>query len=450
MIRLAARRFGIALDAYEAGYDQVEQELLDPGSGLYEFGPDYVLIAAHDGAARLDESVEAEADRWTGLWQLARERSGARVVQHSFAVAPESPLGNLAAQVQGSRPAMLAALNARLAEAAGDDVLLVDCERLAALVGKRRWFDPRYWHLAKQAVSLAALPLLARQTAAVIAADLGLEPQVRRARPRQHALGRRDRRGRPGGHPLGGDAEGEAFAAFQQLPARRSAERGDPARRVLEEQRRRRARAVRAAPGDGAAASTTSPRSAPTGSRSRTISRAIADELDIGIDSLVFVDDNPAEREALRQSCRRSTCRAPRGPAGYVGRSPTIRCFEPSASPTRTRSAPSSTAAARGAQGARQGRPTCRATGAASRCAPRSPRSTSSGSRAHRAARRQDEPVQRDHHGATARRPIESLRRARAGCTCTAELRDRFADHGVVALVAFARQTARCSRSTRG
>ena len=137
MIRLAARRFGIALDAYEAGYDQVEQELLDPGSGLYEFAPDYVLIAAHDGAARLDESVEAEAERWTGLWQLARERSGARVVQHSFAVTPESPLGNLAAQVPGSRPAMLAALNARLAEAAGDDVLLVDCERLAALVGKR-------------------------------------------------------------------------------------------------------------------------------------------------------------------------------------------------------------------------------------------------------------------------------------------------------------------------
>ena len=69
---------------------------------------------------------------------------------------------------------MTQAVNTQLAAKAPAHVAVVDCERLASLVGKRRWFDARYWHLAKQAVALDALPLLARHTAAVIAARLGL------------------------------------------------------------------------------------------------------------------------------------------------------------------------------------------------------------------------------------------------------------------------------------
>ena len=64
----------------------------------------------------------------------------------------------------------------RLGDSAGLGVSLVDCERLSALIGKRQWCDPRYWNLSKQAVALEALPLLARHTAAVIAADPWLEP----------------------------------------------------------------------------------------------------------------------------------------------------------------------------------------------------------------------------------------------------------------------------------
>lgn len=69
---------------------------------------------------------------------------------------------------------MAQAVNARLGEEAGNTVSIVDCERLSSCIGKSRWFDPRYWHLARQAVALQAVPLLARHTAAVIGADLGV------------------------------------------------------------------------------------------------------------------------------------------------------------------------------------------------------------------------------------------------------------------------------------
>src|SRR5713101_6288841 len=83
-------------------------------------------------------------------------------------------MGHLGARLPGTRYRTTLALNLRLGEEAGSTVSIVDCERLSALFGKQRWFDPRYWHLAKQAVAPEALPLLARHTAAVIAADLGL------------------------------------------------------------------------------------------------------------------------------------------------------------------------------------------------------------------------------------------------------------------------------------
>src|SRR5204863_9302 len=81
----------------------------------------------------------------------------------------ETALGHLSTRVRGSRDEMLRALNTRLAQAAGD-VLIVDCDRVAGNLGKSRWFDDRYWHVAKQAVALDALPELARHTAAVLAA----------------------------------------------------------------------------------------------------------------------------------------------------------------------------------------------------------------------------------------------------------------------------------------
>ena len=46
-------------------------------------------------------------------------------------------------RLPGSRVALVREHNRRLAQAAGAGTLLVDCERLAARIGKQRWIDPR-------------------------------------------------------------------------------------------------------------------------------------------------------------------------------------------------------------------------------------------------------------------------------------------------------------------
>jgi len=181
LVRLVAASRGIALDIYEAGYGLYQQEILDPNSGLYRHDPEIVLIAVHDGEVRFpahspdpEPVVEAETARWVSLWSQLKERTGARIIQTNFARRPENPFGNLASSLPGARSSMLAALNRRLGEEAAGLAALVDCDHLASVHGRAAWFDDRYRHRSKQEVGLGALPLMALNVVAVLAAELGL------------------------------------------------------------------------------------------------------------------------------------------------------------------------------------------------------------------------------------------------------------------------------------
>ena len=74
MLCLAASRFGIAIELYESHYGQYQQEIINPESGLYAFGPEVVILAVHEKDLRLseqqpesEEDIEQEVSRWTAL-----------------------------------------------------------------------------------------------------------------------------------------------------------------------------------------------------------------------------------------------------------------------------------------------------------------------------------------------------------------------------------------------
>jgi FkbH-like protein len=306
MLVLAGIRRGIGLEIMESHFGQYEQDILEPKSRLYAFDPDFVVLAVHEGDLRLPEysltpheSIQAEVCRWTKLWRTVKERSRARVVQHNFALPCEVPTGHLAARLPGSRYMMAQAVNARLGEEAGNAVSIVDCERLSSFVGKSRWFDPRYWHLAKQAVALQAVPLLARHTAAVIGADLGLSRKCLVLDLDNTLWGGVIAEDGLTGIKLGNGVDGEAFVVFQEYILKlknkgvilavcsknNHADAIQPFEKHPEMRLKRDDIAVFIANWEP---------------KPQNI-RRIAQELGIGLDSLVFVDDNPVEREAVRQ-----------------------------------------------------------------------------------------------------------------------------------------------------
>jgi predicted enzyme involved in methoxymalonyl-ACP biosynthesis len=187
---------------------------------LAAFAPTHVLVAPTTAdlafpevAGDADKLLTAEEARWTGLWRRLRTGS-ARVVQHAFVVPDETVLGHLSARVR-EQALLVRELNGRLGAAAGSSVLLVDCERLAARVGKKQWSDPRLWYAARQPYGYTALPLVARDTAAVIAADVGVAARCLVVDLDNTLWGGVVGDEGPNGIVLGEGPEGEAYAAFQ-------------------------------------------------------------------------------------------------------------------------------------------------------------------------------------------------------------------------------------------
>jgi FkbH-like protein len=306
MLELAARRLGIALEIYESHYGQYRQEIFDVQSRMYAFAPDFIVLAMHEGELSLpeysaspQEEVELELRRWTTLWQAIAERSKARVIQHNFAVPCEAPLGHLGARLPGSCYMMTHALNARLGERAGGAVSIVDCDRLSALFGKQAWFDPRYWYLGKQAVALGALPLLAQHTVAVIAADLGLSRKCLLLDLDNTLWGGVIGEDGLSGIKLGNGPHGEAFVALQDyilklknkgvILAVCSKNNDADAREPFEKHPDMRIRL------EDIAMFVANWQPKPDNIR------MIAETLNIGLDAMVLLDDNPVEREVVRR-----------------------------------------------------------------------------------------------------------------------------------------------------
>ena len=324
LLRVAALRRGVHVVLYEVGFDTYAQEILDPRSQLYAFDPDYVIIAPHEGAIRFpmrtqepEQLLDGETARWQGLWEAVRKNSHARVIQHNVVVRPDTAWGHVSARLPGSRDEMLRALNTRLARAAGDDVLLVDCDRVAGTFGKARWFDDRYWYLSKQAVALDALPELARHTAALLVAAEGLSSKCVVLDLDNTLWGGVIAEDGLAGIRLGDGPQGEAHLAFQEyLQALRA--RGILLAVVSKNNDADAREPFEHHPDMRLGLSDFAIFLANWTDKATNLKR-VAAELNIGLDSLVFVDDNPAEREVARQLVPEVEVLAlPTDPSGYI------------------------------------------------------------------------------------------------------------------------------------
>jgi FkbH-like protein len=335
---LRAQCFGAGIDAeiYVGPFNQIEQEIRNPESGLARFRPDVIAIAADWRWLGLRDEEESPADvvrestaRVAALWRGARERLGAAVMQLNFEAPSDEAFGQLSAALEGGRGRLLRAINLALWEAAQKTpgVAILDVDQTAARYGKDRWNDPVMWHTAKQYPAADALPALGQQMTALLRAILGLTYKCMAMDLDGVMWG--DVIGEDGlsGIQLGGGPVGEAFVAFQrylQSLARTGVllavcSKNNPEDAVLpfrehpEMVLRERDIAFFAANWK------------PKEENLRTIAAA----LNIGLDAIVFVDDNPAERSRVRQNLPEvEVIEMPADPALYVSAVSRLGLFE--------------------------------------------------------------------------------------------------------------------------
>ncbi len=311
-IRVGALRRGIHVTLYEGEYGQYLQELADPESGLHRFAPNAILFAfdalhltagIHAGmdAASVRDMRDAMLERVTECWKLARALAQGQVIQQTPLPIIPRLMGSNEPRLPGSRAAVAADIAAALAaraDAAGVDICAVDAA--AARDGIAAWHDPAMWHRAKQEIAQRAAPVYGDVVGRLLAAAQGRSFKCLVLDLDNTLWGGVVGDDGLDGLVLGqGSALGEAHLAFQDY-ARELSRRGvilavcsknDEANAVEPFDRHPEMLLRRA---DIACFKA-------NWSDKATNLRAIAQELNIGLDSLVFVDDNPFERNLIRQ-----------------------------------------------------------------------------------------------------------------------------------------------------
>ncbi len=298
---------GYAAKIWIAPFDTISSTILDRGSVLYTFKPDLVWLFTSHRDARWSTRAEGEApdaiagiiQEKTALWKVLQSELNCTILHNNADIPPVDSFGNFGGQLSGSERNFLRRYNLELALAAPAGVLIFDLDHLSALFGKKRWMDNRSWHHSKNPFHFDAYGLVAFQAARVMVASRGGARKCLVLDLDNTLWGGVIGDDGLSGIKLGGDAEGESFVDFQRY-LRSLKERGILLAVCSKNDEANAKEPFLQHPDCVLKLEDISVFRANWGNKADNL-RAIAATLNIGLDSIVFVDDNPVERNLVRE-----------------------------------------------------------------------------------------------------------------------------------------------------
>jgi FkbH-like protein len=330
------------VELWKGDYDNYISEIMDEGSGLYAFAPQVVFLLPPERRCTYTgkltdarELQEAEAKRVVdGLLELARkvnQQTGAEIIMANFMPPARHDPGAYRTRTLGSDWSFRKWVNLELGLRAPSCMRICDFEYLSYRIGGLASRDERSWFESKQPCSPALMVEVAREVAHLMIS-------LKRATKKVLAL---DLDNTLWGGVIGDDGlegielgdtspRGEAFKAFQKYIASLK-ERGillgvcsKNEMAIAKEPFEKHPDMVLRLPDIVSFKANWEPKADNL--------RAMAAELNLGLDSFVFVDDNPAEIEIVRQFAPEvTTILLGPDPAYYVSQLQDCRLFEPRA-----------------------------------------------------------------------------------------------------------------------
>jgi FkbH-like protein len=330
---------GIRAVVFEGEYGLFRQEILNPGSALDAFKPDLLFLAvgARDiarfpamgaSAAEADRFAAGELSDWSSLWEIARSRWNATVIQNNFEIEPDRVWGQFSLRQAASRANYLQRLNRLLVEQAPSFVILHDVNSLVVEAGAASWFDPRLYYEFKMPCGAECLPAYAYSVVSLLRAVRGRSKKVIVVDLDNTLWGGVVGDVGAGGIQLGqGSGEGEAYVAFQKY-LKELSQRGIVLA-VCSKNDPEKAREPFVRRPDMILKLSDFASFAANWDNKADNLRRIADELNLKLDSFVFVDDNPAERALVRRFLPEvAVPDLPEDPADYIQAVARYRYFE--------------------------------------------------------------------------------------------------------------------------
>lgn len=320
---------GICLNVFDADYDQIDAQVMAPDSELYRFAPQGVLLQMC--TEKLQEAFydcppEARASfaedtyaRIRQIWSRIGSRIPATVLQCSFPLIDDGVFGQFGNKTEQSFLFQQRKLNYLLMQGCQEakNTFLIDLDALQTALGRSTFADPKLYYVAKMPISLAALPAAAKLVVDVVRSLQGAVKKCLVLDLDNTLWGGVIGDDGLSGIQIGELGTGHAFSDFQKwlkelknrgiLLTVCSKNNEDTAKEPFEKH-----------PEMVLRLEDFSMFVANWEDKARNI-RTIQQALNIGMDSMVFLDDNPFERELVRTMIPEITVpELPEDPALYL------------------------------------------------------------------------------------------------------------------------------------
>lgn len=314
LLRASGFASGIDVTTHVGDFNAYVQEILDESSSLYRFKPDTVLLAVRTADAApelwrdfadlspgtLEEVIQRVVSSFEQWLRAFRQRSHAALIVHNLEQPVRPAYGVLDAQIGNSQSAAVRQINERLRQtvAQHQGIYVLDYDALVARYGRVRWRDERKWLTARMPIAAEALVQLSHEWLRYIMPLAGKVAKVLAVDLDNTLWGGVIGEDGMNGIQCGPEYPGAAFQTFQRAMLDLS-KRGILLAICSKNNPEDALEALNHHPGMLLRPAHFAAMRINWQDKSQNL-REIASELNLGLDSLAFVDDNPAERAQVR------------------------------------------------------------------------------------------------------------------------------------------------------
>ena len=185
ILELFLLKNGIKPNFYESEYNKYYEDSLFGSDELDAFNPDIIYIhttnkniirypALLDSSQNIDILLSNEIERYKSIWS-SLSKFDCAIIQNNFDYTENRSLGNLDCSDIHGKTYFINRLNDEFARESREraNLYLNDINYLSSYIGLMHWFDKSLWHQAKYALSMNSIPELCFSISKIINAILG-------------------------------------------------------------------------------------------------------------------------------------------------------------------------------------------------------------------------------------------------------------------------------------
>ncbi len=175
----------INFEIYEADYQQIEQEIINLDSKLYKFNPEYIVIFESTEKLINDfyklEKVhkknyaDTHIERIKSLWNRVNSKLNCKIINFNYVEIDDNVFGNYGNKVETASIYQIRKLNLSLMEAVSEykNIFINDVCKLQNINGRNNSFDPRLYISSNIVFTLDFFPMIAKNIVDIIKAASG-------------------------------------------------------------------------------------------------------------------------------------------------------------------------------------------------------------------------------------------------------------------------------------